>query len=228
MAHKFSAFFGGVLAAVLAAPVFGAGDPARGAQAFGACAACHSIKAGEHLTGPSLHNLWGRKAGRAVGFERYSAALKDSGIEWNDKTLDAWLEDPKKFIPKNFMFFPGVKDAQEREHLIAFLKDPGAKVVAPPAGGMMAAPQMENLRGLGAANQVTAIRHCRDSYYVTTADGSTYPFWEFNLRFKTDSSANGPSKGKPVLIEGGMRGDRVFVVFADPTEMSKFIKPRCE
>ena len=34
-------------------PAFGAGDAKRGAQAFQACAACHSLEPGRHMTGPS-------------------------------------------------------------------------------------------------------------------------------------------------------------------------------
>jgi len=213
-------------------PVFAEGDPAVGAKAFGACASCHSLKPGQHLTGPSLDRIVGRKAGMAEGFIRYSPALKNSGVVWSDKTLDAWLQDPQKFIPQNLMVFPGIKDARAREHLIAFLKTPGSKGGAPSAGGMMGgmmgSQQPENLRQLGPENQVTAVRYCKDSYFVTLASGETLPFWEFNLRFKTDSSVNGPEKGKPVLIGAGMRGDRAAVVFPRPGDISKFIKEQCE
>jgi len=52
-------------------------------------------------------------------------------------------------------------------------------------------------------------------------------FWEFNLRFKTDSSKDGPPKGKPAIVQAGMQGDRAFIVFAGPAEMSTFIKKQC-
>jgi hypothetical protein len=55
------------------------GDAVRGRQNFGACAACHSLEPDRNMTGPSLANLWGRKAGGLVSFERYSDALKSSG-----------------------------------------------------------------------------------------------------------------------------------------------------
>ena len=35
--------------------------------------------------------------------------------------------------------------------------------------------------------------------WVTTADGTTSDFWERNLRFKTDSSDEGPEKGRSPL-----------------------------
>ena len=81
---------------------------------------------------------------------------------------------------------------------------------------------------VGAEIQLGAIRHCGDSYYVTLGNGETSSFWEFNLRFKTDSSARGPVKGHPVLVGAGMGGDRAQVVFANPAEMSTYIRNHCE
>lgn len=77
------------------------------------------------------------------------------------------------------------------------------------------------------SEQVTAIGHCHDTYAVTTADGKTRKFWEFDLRFKTDSSRHGPPSGAPVLLETGMQGDRAFVIFAAPQEISAFIRESC-
>jgi cytochrome c len=41
------------------------GDAALGARAFRACAACHSVEANRNMTGPSLADIWNRKACRA-------------------------------------------------------------------------------------------------------------------------------------------------------------------
>lgn len=102
------------------------GDAATGARAFRSCAACHSLEPGRHSAGPSLAGVWGRKAGTAKGFGGYSAALKSSGIVWNDATLDAWLANPRAAVPGNAMGFPGVFDAAVRAALIAYLKAPDA------------------------------------------------------------------------------------------------------
>src|SRR5213593_3085130 len=99
------------------------GDPARGERAFGTCAACHSLEPNRNMTGPSLAEVWNRKAGGLPSFSRYSAALKSSGVTWDDKTLDNWLEDPQHFIPGNTMTFPGLKDARQRADLLAFLME---------------------------------------------------------------------------------------------------------
>src|SRR5206468_12514514 len=97
------------------------GDPDEGATLFHSCEPCHSLIAGQHMTGPSLAGLWGRKAGTTPGFTRYFDALKSSGVIWNETTLDAWLADPATFIPNNRMIFPGIKNASARADLIAYL-----------------------------------------------------------------------------------------------------------
>lgn len=79
----------------------------------------------------------------------------------------------------------------------------------------------------GGLARVTAIRYCGDTYRLTTADRKTHTLWEFNLRFKTDGSANGPPAGKPVLIGAGMQGDRAVVGFTRPEEISTFIRRQC-
>ena len=222
---------GAYLLSVVALPALAGGDAAEGAKVFGACAACHSLEPGHHMTGPSLAQLWKRKAGTAAGFARYSDAVKKSNIVWNEKTLDAWLKAPEELVPGNFMTFPGVKNPQARADLIAFLKTVGDNKKPSSsddrAGGMMGAPRPRDLKKLAPEDQVTAIRYCGDTYHVTTADGKTFPFWEFNLRFKTDSSDHGPTRDKPALVGAGMRGDRATVVFSGPAQISSLIKQQC-
>lgn len=209
-------------AIVTARPVLAQGDAQRGARAYKPCAACHSLEPDRHLTGPSLGKLFGRKAGTASKFLRYSDALKRSGVVWDEKTLDAWLREPDKFIPENDMAFPGIKDDKVRQDLIAYLRSvdsPGAK---PPAG-----PRMANLKKAKPESLVRSIRHCGDTYFVNTEDGSTYKIWEFNVRLKTDTSDYGPAPGRPVIVGVGMRGDRTAVVFSTVAELGAFVKEQC-
>ena len=208
-----------------------ADDAQEGAKAFGACAACHSLQPGRHMTGPSLAGLWERKAGTAVGFPRYSEALKSSGVTWNAETLDAWLADPRAFIPNNRMTFPGIADAKARADLIAYLQAASIGQAETGGGdgmmGGMMSGEVRSLKLMTPDQQVTSISYCGDTYSVTTGSGATAQFWERNLRFKTNSSADGPPKGKPALLGAGMMGDRASVIFADPAEISAFIQPRC-
>lgn len=208
-----------------------AGDPKAGAHAYRACGACHSLEPGRHMTGPSLARFWGREAGTAKGFARYSPALKSSNLIWNEKTLDGWLADPKAVVPGTTMFFRGIKNAKARSDLIAFLKSVGSNKTdaqSAQSRGMMRGPRLQNLKTVGPGGQVTAIELCGDTYRVTTAVGALPPFWEFNLRFKTDASDTGPFKGRPVIMAAGMMGDRASVIFSDPAEISAFIKKQCE
>ena len=213
------------------------GDAARGRQNLRACEPCHSLEPDRNMTGPSLANLWGRKAGGLSSFERYSEALKASGIIWDDRSLDGWLTDPDRMVPGNEMPFNGIKDTRVRVDLLAFLKDttkPGAPQQSAQQGGMMGGmggmmgggPD-SNLKKLEPGIQVKAITYCHDTYRVTTADGKTRAFWERNLRFKTDSSKDGPEKGAPAIMPAGMMGDRAAVIFAAPEEIAKMIEARC-
>lgn len=211
------------IASVLPVCAAAAGDVERGAALFRACAACHSLRPDRNLTGPSLAGFWGRKAGSLDSFERYSPALKFSDIVWNEKSLDAWLKSPQRLIPTNRMIFPGIPEAGQRADLIAFLKTASAGATA----RAVRETGFHDLKTLGAAHQVQAIRYCHDTYHVTTADGKTADFWEANLRFKTDSSDTGPVAGKPVILPAGMMGDRASVFFAAPDEISTFIKHQC-
>jgi len=209
--------------------------PQGGVQAFGACAACHSLKPGEHMTGPSLAHVWGRKAGTAGGFTRYSDALKNSGVVWNEQTLDKWLTNPATFIPNNAMRFPGIRDASTRQSVIAYLKavsEGKALAVSQQGGRMMRGGMMgggrTHLKQASSEANVVSLTHCRDTYIVTTASGIARKIWEFNLRLKTDSSEYGPDPGNPVITGSGMMGDRASIIFSAPAEISAFIKESCQ
>ena len=207
-----------------------AGDAKRGAQVFQACMACHSVKPGEHMTGPSLAHIWNRKAGTAEGFPRYSDAMAHAGVTWNEGTLDKWLAKPDAFIPGTSMTFPGLKESKDRQDIIAYLEAVSENKAPQPkqGGGMMQMPSGKtNLRKAPPEGRVVALEHCRDTYILKTADGKTTKVWEFNLRLKTDSSRDGPEPGKPVIVGAGMQGDRASVVFAGPEEISGFIKSAC-
>ena len=104
---------------VLAAPV---GNARAGEAVYARCMACHALA--YDRTGPHHCGLFGRRAGSVPGFE-YSAAMKQSHIIWDAKTLDKFLSDPAKMVPGTTMGYAGVKDPQERADLIAYLKEAG-------------------------------------------------------------------------------------------------------
>jgi cytochrome c len=111
------------VALVLAAgSVLAEGNETRGERLFNQqCKACHTLEKGGHnLVGPNLHGLFGRKAGSAD--YQYSDAMKKSGITWDEKTLAEYLKDPKGKVPNTKMTYIGLRQEQQVEDMIAFLK----------------------------------------------------------------------------------------------------------
>ena len=113
-----------ICAAVLfCAAAHAAPDAARGEQIYIRCLACHALTTDR--VGPRHCGLFGRKAGSVPGFS-YSPAMKKSGIVWNEKTLDKFLQSPLKMVPGTAMTYDGVTDAGERADLITYLKQANA------------------------------------------------------------------------------------------------------
>lgn len=97
-------------------------------------------------------------------------------------------------------------------------------------GGMMGQRDMANLKELPPERAVQAVKYCKGRYLVSTAAGDVLEFSEFNLRIKTDMSDMGPADGKPALLPAGMSGmmgDRAFLIFSEPAEISGYIEKTC-
>jgi len=97
-----------------------AGDPLRGETIYHKCQGCHSLD--RNRVGPKHMGLFGRQAGSLADFD-YSAAMKNSGIVWSEQTLDSFLADPRGVVPGTKMTYAGIKNAQDRADLIAYLKE---------------------------------------------------------------------------------------------------------
>jgi cytochrome c len=211
------------------------GDAKNGAQIYRACVACHALEPGLHLSGPSLDGFMARMAGTATGFVRYSTGLKEAGFSWNATALDGWLKDPAGMIPDTYMTYRGIGDPQARADLVAFLEiagqpDGGKKVVDEgliPAGWLRAAAP-EPIGDAPPQMRVTAIRHCGDSYFITTGDGRETPYWEKNIRLKIDSVETGPPAGVAVILGAGMGGDRFSVIFRNLADLDHLVTESCE
>jgi cytochrome c len=89
--------------------------------AFAQCVACHAVEPGRNGIGPTLAGVFGRKAAALPGVT-YSPALKQSGLTWDEATLDPWLEAPAKMVPGTRMVYPGLRDPAARAEVIAYLK----------------------------------------------------------------------------------------------------------
>jgi cytochrome c len=84
------------------------------------CRTCHTLKAGDHRLGPSLHGIVGSAAGKAPGF-RYSRTMAGAGLVWDEATLDAFLKDPGGFMPGNAMLYLGMADPADRAAVIGYM-----------------------------------------------------------------------------------------------------------
>jgi len=105
----------------LAEPELAAADSARGEILGFACAACHKFRAEEGtLIGPHLQGVFGRPAGSVAGFN-YSPALRQSGLVWTPKSIEAWLANPAGFVEGTTMAFSGYRAEQDRRDLVAYL-----------------------------------------------------------------------------------------------------------
>lgn len=101
-------------------PAYGQ-DAAAGQALFRSqCSICHSPRPGRNIIGPSLFGVLGRHSGRIPNFH-YSQANLHSGLTWDPATLDRYLASPQQVVPGTLMTFPGLRNAQERADVIAYL-----------------------------------------------------------------------------------------------------------
>lgn len=117
MKHWNFALVIGILGGISAAT---AGDLEAGKTVFAnQCVACHTTEAGKNGFGPSLAGVAGRKAGRAPNF-KYSAAMLNADLVWDDVTLDRFLASSTQTVPGTAMSV-AMPSTNDRADLIAYL-----------------------------------------------------------------------------------------------------------
>jgi len=101
------------------------GDPENGERLFNQCSGCHQVGQGAvDRIGPHLNNIFDRKAGAAEGY-RYSDSLQRAaagGLTWDYESLDSFVENPRTLVSRTRMSFRGLNDQQDRDDLLAYLR----------------------------------------------------------------------------------------------------------
>lgn len=96
-------------------------SPPAAPPAFAACRACHTVVMGQRSgLGPNLNGVVGRPAASQPDF-KYSPALKNAQLRWDEKTLNEFLAAPAKKVPGTRMVI-GMADPAKRAAIIAYLK----------------------------------------------------------------------------------------------------------
>jgi cytochrome c len=96
-------------------------DPAKGAETFKKCLACHKEGKGQpNGIGPNLWGVVGSPHAHVPGFA-YSDALKSKPGAWDWDALNVWLKSPKAYAPGTKMTFAGLSKPEERANVIAYL-----------------------------------------------------------------------------------------------------------
>ncbi len=109
---------------LMAASPASAGDAENGRQLYVKCERCHSLDPnGPQEDGPHLYGIFGREAGTLESYTGYSEAMKASDVVWTEETLDEYIKKPKAFIKGTNMRFRKMGKEQDRQDLIAFLKE---------------------------------------------------------------------------------------------------------
>jgi cytochrome c len=104
------------------------GDPARGEVLYRPCAACHMIGDGAiNRIGPHLNGVVGRGIGSVEGYDFSDIFLEAAaqGETWTEQALDGFIANPDGYLPGTSMVFRGIRAAEDRADLIAFMIQEG-------------------------------------------------------------------------------------------------------
>lgn len=113
-----------LLLALMPGAALGQAVNPSGERAFQRCYSCHSVQKGDKgLSGPDLDRLGQRPlAGdKAFAYSKAFKAFAASNPRWTAELLDRFLADPQAAVPGNQMGFFGLRKAEERAAIIAYL-----------------------------------------------------------------------------------------------------------
>ena len=118
-------------------------DLAAGKAVSARCEQCHDLaKGGVNKIGPAMWGVIGRARAPEAGFS-YSSAMMASHDPWTFAQLFKYIKAPAIMVPGTKMSFAGIRSADERINLIAYLRTQSDAPVAIPAPQPVAAAAPE-------------------------------------------------------------------------------------
>jgi cytochrome c len=114
------------------APLLAAADTAAGERVSRQCATCHTFtQGGRVIQGPNLYGVVGGPKAHLEGFNyspamRAAAAQPGEAGQWTYEELNKFLANPQADIRGTRMNFAGLRRAQDRANLIAWLRTQSA------------------------------------------------------------------------------------------------------
>jgi len=97
-------------------------DLGQGKQVSTRCEQCHDLsKGGPNKIGPNLWGVVGRNRATHPGFD-YSSAMSANHDPWTFDKLFVFLKQPQADVPGTKMTFAGLRSANDRINLLAYLR----------------------------------------------------------------------------------------------------------
>jgi cytochrome c len=114
-------------------PLLAKADVDHGAQIARQCMACHNFaKGGPNMVGPNLWGVVGGPHDHKADYS-YSDAMKNFAGNWDFEAINKFIEHPQAYVPGTKMGFAGLKKAQDRADVIAWLRQQSDSPVPLPA-----------------------------------------------------------------------------------------------
>jgi cytochrome c len=110
--------------------------PPAAPPVFAQCRTCHQVgETARNAVGPHLNGLFGRRAGTVQGFN-YSQAYRTpptSEKVWDPDNFRVYIRNPQQVTPGTRMAFVGVRNEEQIDQLIAYLRtfDENGRRIAP-------------------------------------------------------------------------------------------------
>jgi len=191
---------------------FAQADATAGRTVFeNQCSSCHTTEAGKNAFGPSLAGVVGRHAGTATGY-KYTDAMANSGLTWDEKTLDSFLTSTTAKVPGTAMAV-ALPNASDRAAVFAYLKTLGVTVAAateapaavemPPPG---AGPTQEELTHAASdgKNWLYASKDYSGQRFVNLSQINTRNAHQLRAVCMIRSETAAPTQTNPLVYKGVM------------------------